>query len=76
MESIFLRLSRQCITFDTVSENDKLVVHLTGLPNSILFDIILRLCEKLEFKYYMGWKVDTISPKEQLFITLCDALQN
>jgi hypothetical protein len=52
------------------TSDDKLVAHLTGLPSANVFDILLRLCQRFELKYYLGWKVETLPPKDQLYITL------
>ena len=62
--------SRQCVAFETVSKNDKLVAHLTGLPTAGVFNIVLELCQRFDIEYYLGWRVETISPTDQLFITL------
>ena len=55
MERKTARLSRQCVTFDTISKNDKLVAHLTGLPTAGVFTVILELCQRFDTEYYLGY---------------------
>jgi len=76
METKTLCLSRQGAAFDTISKNDKLVAHLTGLPTARVFTTILELCQRFDIQYYLGWRVETISPTDQLFITMCKLRTN
>ena len=50
----------------------------TGLPTKEVFDIVLR--HALRFKdsinYFGGWKVESISFEDQIFITLMNVRQN
>ena len=64
--------STKFLSFASVECNDKLVAHLTGLPDSKTFYMLLGygLCNRFEINYYLGWKVEQIEPREQLFITL------
>lgn len=43
METETLFSSRQGVLFGTISKNEKLVTHLTGLPTAGVFNIILEL---------------------------------
>ena len=70
LERGLLEHARQGFLFDTIANDDKMVAHLTGLPSANVFDIILQLCQRFEIAYYLGWRVEILSPRDQLFVTL------
>ena len=50
----------------------------TGLPTKEVFDIVVRHVNRYKdnINYFSGWKVDTISLEDQIFITLMKLKQN
>jgi hypothetical protein len=65
-----LKRAETLLTFESIEDDDELVNHLTGLPNAIIFETLLKLFNRFNIWYYMGWAVETPSRREQLFITL------
>lgn len=57
-------------SFDRIRNVDMHVTMYTGLPNSRTFKILYNYLEKLEFEYFMQWKVDKISKVDQLLVRL------
>jgi len=69
-EEALLTSNRHCVAYATISTDEKLVAHFTGLPNASMFNVLLQLCQRFDIQYYLGWRVETIPPDDQLFITL------
>ncbi|KAF5275490.1 hypothetical protein FQR65_LT16640 [Abscondita terminalis] len=57
-------------SFKQISNKDDLVMLYTGLPNEEIFEALYKLLSNLNRNYYLGWKVESVDPVDQLFITL------
>jgi len=61
---------RHTLAYSSIQDDDEMVSHFTGLPNSVVFNTVLDLCSRFEINYYYQWPIVTISCADQLFITL------
>lgn len=50
----------------------------TGLPTKDVFDIVVGYVSRFkgDINYYVGWKVDSITLEDQVFITLMKLKHN
>src|SRR6218665_2573932 len=67
--------ARQAFTYKSVESKAKIVEHYTGLSPD-MFKIVLNLCMRFDISYKDGWKVECVSPEDQLFITLMKLRRN
>lgn len=67
--------ARQAFTYKSVESKAKIVEHYTGLSPD-MFKIVLNLCMRFDISYRDGWKVECVSPEDQLFITLMKLRRN
>ena len=71
-----IKYAKMHFTYAAVKSNDSLVNHYTGLPSAEEFDGLLELCRRFDYNYYYGWRVETLSDEDQLFLTLMKLRSN
>ncbi|XP_050056157.1 uncharacterized protein LOC126549819 [Aphis gossypii] len=57
-------------SYETICNSDELVNLYTGLPNSAVFNSLFEMFKDVNLNYFLGWNVKTISPQDQLLLTL------
>lgn len=64
------------MSFTSICRSDKLVLEYTGLPTAAIFEALYALIERVEVNYYLKWKVQKLSRKDQLLLTLMKLRHN
>lgn len=65
-----LERGENALTFQAVKLRDRLLYEYTGLPTKEHVTLLLRLLERFELKYFLGWTVQQIPLEDQLLCTL------
>jgi len=60
-------------TLSTVADK---INHYTGMPNFETFDLLYSIFEDEDLLYYSGWRVECISKKDQLLLSLMKLRRN
>lgn len=69
-------LKNQPFSFAAIEDNDNLITYYTGMPNKTVIHILFNIFKNVSINYFLGWNVERISRKNQMFMTLMKLRHN
>lgn len=69
-------LKRQPFQYDCIKDDDKLILFYTGIPDRTIMEIFFNVFKEMEVNYIHGYKVEKISKRDQIFMTLMKLRHN